>query len=370
MKTNFASLKKVLLGVVVLLSINLYGQKKAKPVIGVLNIDTKSINMQPDQMGNLVRIELDKLDTFEVIDRYDALYLIEKNNIKVNNCYGKICLVENGKLLNADKMLGGSVELFGETIIMTMRYIDVNSATIEKTQVKEFLNLQNELQTMIRITIHDMFGYKNNEEVVTRLTKKFNFENLTNNPDKAIVKLTGPRLGFICYTGNNSRLIERKKGDGGFDAFPMMFQFGYQFEKQYLNEGSFQALFEFVPMVTGLDQGYFIPSVTVMHGLRNNKWGWEFAFGPTFGINTYAKGYYDTNDHWVIKGDQDYIEGQDLTERLDSRGDARLTTGFVFACGKTFKSGKLNIPVNIWIRPDKNGWFFGASFGFNARRDK
>ncbi|HBX51924.1 MAG: hypothetical protein A2275_18575 [Bacteroidetes bacterium RIFOXYA12_FULL_35_11] len=372
MKTNFISMKKMFLLAFALMSINMYGQenKANKPVIGVLNIDTKGINMQPDQMGNLLRIEIEKLDTFAVIDRYDALYLIEKNNIIVNNCYGKICLVENGKLLKADKMIGGSVEIFGDIIIISLRYIDVKSESIEKTQVKEFLNLQNELQSMIKITVNEMFGYHNDQDLIMRLTKKFNYENLTTNPDKNIVKLSGPRLGFITYTGKNAQYLSDAKNKGGFDAFPMMFQFGYQFEKQYLNEGNFQALFEFVPMITGLDQGFFVPSVTVMHGLRNNKWGWEFAFGPTINVNTYAKGYYDSNNNWVTRYDDNFIsEGIPLTERLDSRGYAKLTTGFIFACGKTFKSGKLNIPVNVWLRPDKNGWMFGASFGFNARKD-
>ena len=36
--------------------------------------------------------------------------------------------------------------------------------------------------------------------------------------------------------------------------------------------------------------------------------------------------------------------------------------------GKTFKSGKLNIPVNVYVIPSKDGIRMGASFGFNAKR--
>ena len=61
--------------------------------------------------------------------------------------------------------------------------------------------------------------------------------------------------------------MQAKKNVGGFDAYPAMFQFGYQFEKQYLNEGNFQALFEFIPMISGLEQNTFIPSFTLMNGL-------------------------------------------------------------------------------------------------------
>ncbi|GAB4142823.1 MAG: hypothetical protein Fur0041_17940 [Bacteroidia bacterium] len=44
----------------------------------VLNFDTKNVGYDPVQMGNLVRIELEKLDTFSVMDRYDQNFLIEK----------------------------------------------------------------------------------------------------------------------------------------------------------------------------------------------------------------------------------------------------------------------------------------------------
>lgn len=35
---------------------------------------------------------------------------------------------------------------------------------------------------------------------------------------------------------------------------------------------------------------------------------------------------------------------------------------------KTFKSGKLNIPVNFYVVPNKEGIRVGASFGFNAKK--
>jgi len=148
-----------------------------------------------------------------------------------------------------------------------------------------------------------------------------------------------------------------------------MFQFGYQFEKQYLNEGNFQALFEFIPMVTGLDQGLFIPSLTLMNGLRNNKNGWEFAFGPTVSLVSKARGFYaPDNGNWTLANDSITVPaGVAVIDRLDSRGEVAYQPGFVFAFGKTFKSGRLNIPVNGYLIPNKDGMRFGLSVGFNAR---
>jgi curli biogenesis system outer membrane secretion channel CsgG len=78
------------------------------PVIAVLNIDSKGLTLEPSQLGNIARTELSKLNRFQVMDRYDVDYVIEKNEFAIDKCYGKICMVEAGKILKTDKMLTGS----------------------------------------------------------------------------------------------------------------------------------------------------------------------------------------------------------------------------------------------------------------------
>lgn len=56
-----------------------------------------------------------------------------------------------------------------------------------------------------------------------------------------------------------------------------------------------------------------------------------------------------------------------IKERLDSRGDYALQTGFVIAFCRTFKSGKLNLPLNTYIIPHKEGFRIGLSLGFNTK---
>ena len=142
-----------------------------------------------------------------------------------------------------------------------------------------------------------------------------------------------------------------------------------------MNQGDFQALFEFIPIVTGLDQGKFIPSISILNGMRSNRTGWEFAFGPVFYGLTKADGYYDNENTWHLENEW-FVENPDvdnpyeIENRLDSRGDIAFASGFIFAGGKTFKSGRLNIPVNAFFIPNKDGHRFGISMGFNANRFK
>jgi len=203
------------------------------------------------------------------------------------------------------------------------------------------------------------------------LSEKDKLADAINTPMADRLKLNGPRMGFTMFTGTTADLLRKPEHEGGFDASPVMFQFGYQIETQYLNSGNFQALFEFIPTITGLDQGLFIPSLTILNGIRSNKSGWEFAFGPTVSLTKQADGYYQ-NDEWVrITPEMDRSTiNEPITTRLDSRGDFAISPGFVFAVGKTFRSGKLNIPVNAFVIPGRDGVRFGVSFGYNSRKSK
>lgn len=348
---------------------NVYAQEK--PSVAVLNFDVQKIDITPEQMGNLVRIELEKLNLLEMVDRYDIHFVSEKNQINLNNCFGKTCMIEMGNHLKSDKVISGSCELFGDHMILTIRMADVASGRIEKSIVKQYLHISKELPIMTELALKEMFGQSVDIAIQEKLTKKSSFESSLNNPDDNYLKLNGPRMGFTVITGTNANIIKSATNKGGYNAYPMMSQFGYQFEKKYLNEGKYQALVEFVPMITGIDQGLFLPSIVIMNGLRNNINGFEFAIGPTFGISTRSKGFIDSKGQWVKIESQTVIpENSDIEYRLDSKGNHYVNSGLVLAAGKTLKSGKLNIPLNAYAVPGKNGWRFGFSFGFNARSDK
>jgi hypothetical protein len=242
----------------------------------------------------------------------------------------------------------------------------------------EFLNLPLEIQSMASITIKKMFGRKVDQELLTRLTKKFDYESTINNPNKNRLNLQGPRFGYAVVFGQMAERLQDPKKEGGYDAFPAMFQFGYQFEKQYLNEGNFQALFEFIPMITGIELEMFSPSITILNGFRNNKSGWEIAVGPSIGLGEYddrAK----INGRWYtkaeitgnpelskLKKDLDYH----LEKVLDSNsGNVDFSAALVFAIGKSFKSGKMNIPINFWFTiPTDDGFRIGISAGYNTKQ--
>jgi hypothetical protein len=345
--------------------------------ITVLSVEAKSIPTDPFVLGNQVRVELEKLERFAVTDKHEITQVMEANHLSLEHCFGKSCLIEVGKLLNSDKMFSATIDDLGPTLGFTFRVIDVRSGMVDQEYVHEFLDIPAELHNMIRLSIADMFRRNHDTHLMRKLTKPNDFDNINNNPNQDRLALDGPRMGFVTFTGDLRERITAPRSRGGLDCYPYMFQFGYQFEKQYLNEGQVQALFEFIPMITGLDQAKFMPSFSLLHGLRSNVNGWEFAFGPTINFVIVSSGYYNGDRQWVRErewrelnhGSADVVEPE-FIERLDNRGDLAIRSSFVIAAGRTFKSGRLNIPVNVFVVPGKSGWRVGCSFGFNARNMK
>ena len=62
-------------------SLNLNAQDK-KPTLTVLNIDSKGLTVDAQQLGNILRTECEKLETYDVLDKYDVAYKIEKKQVK------------------------------------------------------------------------------------------------------------------------------------------------------------------------------------------------------------------------------------------------------------------------------------------------
>ncbi len=146
------------------------------------------------------------------------------------------------------------------------------------------------------------------------------------NQGQANLKLAGPRVGFTILSQKYSDNIREEYGT---DVNSFMTQFGWQFETRVftLDNGT-SGLFEFVPLVGGLEQGKFLPSLSALIGIRGAK-GLEFGVGPNVSL---------------------------------------AGAGLVMAVGTNFQSQGVNFPVNLAFAPSKDGGRFSLLFGFNSRK--
>ncbi|MBN2213800.1 MAG: hypothetical protein JW723_06105 [Bacteroidales bacterium] len=347
---------------------------QTQKTVAVLNIDTKDLSLDPASMGSLVRLELEKTKVFSVMDKYDIEYITKQKGIDINNCYGKTCLLEIAKSLDLDKILTGNAERFGDKIIINLRLIDIASSSIEKSDVTEYQNMPDEIQIMVEISVKKLLGLDIDPNLVNLLV---NYEDPIIST-KTNLKLNGPRMGIAYITGEMAERLEAPKNKGGFDSYPFLSQLGYQYEIQYLSAGNFQALVEFLFVLSGLEQQLFNPNIVFMNGFRIGKSGWEIAFGPSLSLRKTATGFYDKSNmlgggenEWYREFEWNGDLGEnpyEIEDNMDSRGDIVLGSGWIWAVGRTFRSGYLNIPVNVYVSPDKEGWYVGLSIGFNVSR--
>ena len=164
---------------------------------------------------------------------------------------------------------------------------------------------------------------------------------------KKLKKFEGPRIGATYI--NNGTVRDYLDSE---NKSPVITQFGWQFETRlFTADDGTSALLEFVPLIGGFDQGLFLPSISILTGIRNAtdaKMSLEFAVGPNFSITR----------NWENK--------------------AAPSIGLVIAVGTNIKKSNINFPINLVFVPSvgekhdgkdyETGWKLSLIFGFNSRK--
>ena len=138
------------------------------------------------------------------------------------------------------------------------------------------------------------------------------------------VALSGPRIGVTLLMGGVA-----DKAREEYSINPFLMQFGWQFETRLFRLPSSTAgLFGFVPLIAGLEQGKFVPSLNALLGIRGPK-GFEFGVGPNV---------------------------------------TPVSANVALAVGTSFQSNGINFPVNLAVVPGNGGARISLLVGFNTRR--
>ncbi|CAI8283135.1 MAG: Uncharacterised protein [Owenweeksia sp. TMED14] len=345
---------------------------KGQVSVAVLDFDTRNYDLVDDnQIIQKAIVDLIRINKYEVVDKYDIEYISKRDSVNLKGCFSKICLADIGKRLDCDFILTGSLDQLGLRVSYTFRLFDVATGRFSNSASNLFLNIPEQSMVMTEMTINTLLDIPNDEEMMRKLTVSEEYQSMLNNPDTKAINNTGPRLGYSFITGENAAIL-RSADLGGFDYFsPSMFSFGFQFEQVFINSGDFQALVEVIPMIAGIEYSRFIPTLSALMGMRNSRSGWEFAIGPNITATSIGEGYLDANNKFILASIYD-PSGTEYIRRLDSRGETTLSSGLMIGVGKTFKSGKMNFPVNFFAIPPAKGnsWRIGLSTGFNIIQKK
>ena len=139
-----------------------------------------------------------------------------------------------------------------------------------------------------------------------------------------IQSLSGPRLGLVYISASPGTtflngdiklddLGELPENYSDIAKGALTSLYGWQWESRFADGGDVTGIVEWIALVGGMEKGKFLPSVSSMVGMRTAS-GIEFAVGPNLSLTGVA---------------------------------------MVFGMGYNFKSGNLNIPVNIAFVPGR-----------------
>lgn len=141
-----------------------------------------------------------------------------------------------------------------------------------------------------------------------------------------VKRLSGPRIG-ITHVGPGQMREGLKENFGGT---PTLSQFGWAFESRlFTTKQGASGTLTFIPLVAGVEQGLFLPSITGLVGVRTSG-GIDFGIGPNLSV-----------------------------------GGA----GLAMMAGTTVKLQGIEIPVHIAAVPTNKGIIFNFLAGFNIPKD-
>lgn len=358
--------KLVIIGLMGLFSVGRINAQSSNKSIVIGGIESNGVEVNLETTRLIVYQALVNSKRYDVLDRYDVEEKIEKTKLK--SCLGVNCLSELAIQLGATYAASLSIDRAADRIIIGVKMVDAMNAHVIKNQVIQFEDQPNAINQMVELTlvsaIDTTIDLSLQPLIWKDLPNKSNTLKRLNN--------SGIRTGVALITGENAGYFVRESKDGGLGVqAPVVFNLGYQFERQYVSSEKFSSLIEGVVNVSGLEHGVFIPSFSLLNGFRFGKGAWEIAFGPSLSIKQLEK---VTNLNGAFVNSEQLIQqGYDPTKftfdlRPDTRGRGYLNSGFVVAVGKTYRSGGVNIPINLVYATGKYGQSIGLSVGITTSK--
>ena len=102
-----------------------------KMTIAVLDLEGRGISLiEAQALTDRLRNDLFRLGAFRVLDRGMMESILAEQDLQLAGCTSNECLVEVGRLLGAQQIVGGSISLIGEMYTVSARLIDVETGEV------------------------------------------------------------------------------------------------------------------------------------------------------------------------------------------------------------------------------------------------
>ena len=113
-----------------------------KIAVAVADLDGTGLSEQERAvLSDRLRAEIWKTQKFDVLERQKMDAILQEQGFQLTGaCDDASCLLEIGRLLPVERIIGGSVGKIGNTWTVTLRMINIGSGRIERTVIKDCRN--------------------------------------------------------------------------------------------------------------------------------------------------------------------------------------------------------------------------------------
>ena len=170
----------------------MYAQTEERLKIAVLDFtNTGGMSMQESNtLANRLRSMLVQQRDLIVIERGKMDEILSEQGFQQTGCTSTECAVEVGKLLNVQKMVSGSVGKIGETYTIDIVLIDVSTAQINKSFMRNHKGAVDGLLEVMKSISEQIAGFSAKKEEI----KKY-IISITSNPKDADLFINDKKIG-------------------------------------------------------------------------------------------------------------------------------------------------------------------------------
>jgi curli biogenesis system outer membrane secretion channel CsgG len=135
-------MKKFLLSLILLSAASsaILAQSDRKTAVAVMNLKGSGISDQDTKfLTDRLTIELQRTGVYDVLERDKMAEILKEQGFQQTGaCDETACLVEAGRLLPVQKMIGGSFGKIGEVYAAQLRLIDLKTGKVEMTSARDY----------------------------------------------------------------------------------------------------------------------------------------------------------------------------------------------------------------------------------------
>lgn len=141
----------------------------AKPLVAVMDFEARGVSQNTAlSVSDYARTVIFRTGKFTVVNREDMNALLKEVKFQQSGCTTEVCAAEIGQMLNAQKIFVGSVGAVGNTYVLTLKFVDVESGATEKIDSEKGIRTEEGLMEAVETVMGRLVGFGTVGDTVNR----------------------------------------------------------------------------------------------------------------------------------------------------------------------------------------------------------